>query len=141
MQGTSQTLTGCVVESGHGITHIVPVVNGYVIGSCIRTIPIAGRDITHFVQQAIRWHMLAAVTPLDGLDSPLNSQRAVLFVQAGLAVWIRCSSADCMLHADRERGEPVPAHMSLDTARLIKERHCYVASCKDKVRRQAHSPA
>ncbi|KAK9814862.1 hypothetical protein WJX73_000597 [Symbiochloris irregularis] len=84
-QGKRQTLTGCVVESGHGVTHIIPVVDGFVIGSCIRSIPLAGRDITLYIQKALR-----------------------------------------------ERGEPIPAHMSLDTARLIKEKHCYVSSDKDK---------
>ncbi|XP_036268621.1 actin-related protein 3B isoform X4 [Pipistrellus kuhlii] len=31
-----------------------PVVEGYVIGSCIKHIPIAGRDITYFIQQLLR---------------------------------------------------------------------------------------
>ena len=34
----------------------------------------------------------------------------------------------------RERGEPVPPEMSLDVARQIKERHCYIASDISKVR-------
>lgn len=47
-------LTGTVIDSGDGVTHIIPVVDGYVIGSCIKHIPIAGRDITGFVQQLLR---------------------------------------------------------------------------------------
>ena len=31
------------------MTHVIPVADGYVIGSCIKHIPIAGRDITHFI--------------------------------------------------------------------------------------------
>ena len=50
----SRTLTGCVVDSGDGVTHVIPVVDGYVIGSCIKHIPIAGRDITFFIQQLLR---------------------------------------------------------------------------------------
>merc|ERR1712072_1171822 len=42
-------LTGTVVDSGDGVTHIIPVADGYVIDSCIKHIPIAGRDITDFV--------------------------------------------------------------------------------------------
>lgn len=49
-----RTLTGTVIDSGDGVTHIIPVAEGYVIGSCIKHIPIAGRDITHFVQQLLR---------------------------------------------------------------------------------------
>jgi actin-related protein 3 len=75
------SLTGTVVDSGDGVTHIIPVADGYVIASNIKSIPIAGRDITSFVQQLLR-----------------------------------------------ERGEPVPPDMSLDVARQIKERHCYIAS-------------
>lgn len=79
-----RTLTGIVIDSGDGVTHAIPVVRhtqtnikhaarcleplcsligrcgclfqaeGYVIGSCIKHIPIAGRDITFFIQQLLR---------------------------------------------------------------------------------------
>jgi actin-related protein 3 len=44
------TLTGCVVDAGAGGTHVIPVAEGYVIGSAIRHIPLGGRDITAFIQ-------------------------------------------------------------------------------------------
>ncbi|WWC92032.1 uncharacterized protein L201_006986 [Kwoniella dendrophila CBS 6074] len=49
-----RTLTGVVIDSGDGVTHTIPVAEGYVIGSSIKHIPIAGRDITYFVQQLLR---------------------------------------------------------------------------------------
>jgi actin-related protein 3 len=49
-----RTLTGTVIDSGDGVTHVIPMAEGYVIGSSIKHIPIAGRDITSFVQQLIR---------------------------------------------------------------------------------------
>ncbi|KAL8714354.1 MAG: hypothetical protein Q9220_001687 [cf. Caloplaca sp. 1 TL-2023] len=49
-----RSLTGIVVDSGDGVTHIIPVAEGYVIGSSIKSIPIAGRDITYFVQSLLR---------------------------------------------------------------------------------------
>uniref|UniRef100_A0A8C1V9Q2 Actin related protein 3 n=1 Tax=Cyprinus carpio TaxID=7962 RepID=A0A8C1V9Q2_CYPCA len=49
-----RTLTGSVIDSGDGVTHVIPVAEGYVIGSCIKHIPIAGRDITYFTQQLLR---------------------------------------------------------------------------------------
>lgn len=93
-----RTLTGIVVDSGDGVTHVIPVVSimflirihkytkfslrnlwttpnillsmkflssffslffadkaeGYVIGSCIKHIPIAGRNITSFIQSLLR---------------------------------------------------------------------------------------
>ncbi|ELT88060.1 hypothetical protein CAPTEDRAFT_155340 [Capitella teleta] len=80
-----RTLTGTVIDSGDGVTHVIPVAEGYVIGSCIKHIPIAGRDITYFIQQLLR---------------------------------------------DREVG--IPPEQSLETAKAIKERFCYV--CPDIVK-------
>ena len=42
------------MDVGDGATHVVPVADGYVIGSSIKSIPIAGKDITLFVQQLMR---------------------------------------------------------------------------------------
>lgn len=53
-QVKERTLTGTVIDSGDGVTHVIPVAEGYVIGSCIKHIPIAGRDITYFIQQLLR---------------------------------------------------------------------------------------
>lgn len=49
-----RTLTGTVIDSGDGVTHVIPVAEGYVIGSSIKHIPLAGRDITAFVQNLMR---------------------------------------------------------------------------------------
>lgn len=46
--------TGCVIDSGDGVTHVVPVSHGYVIGSSIRHIPLAGRDVTEFVLSMLK---------------------------------------------------------------------------------------
>lgn len=48
------TISGVAVESGDGVTSIVPVAFGYTIGSAIRTIPVAGKDITRFVVQMLK---------------------------------------------------------------------------------------
>jgi len=53
-QVSERTLTGTVIDSGDGVTHVIPVAEGYVIGSCIKHIPIAGRDITNFIQLMLR---------------------------------------------------------------------------------------
>ncbi|KAJ6139558.1 Actin-related protein 3 [Penicillium samsonianum] len=51
---TDRSLTGTVIDSGDGVTHVIPVAEGYVIGSSIKSIPVAGRDITYFVQSLLR---------------------------------------------------------------------------------------
>jgi len=48
------SVTGTVIDSGDGVTHVIPVVDGYVIGSCIKHIPLAGRDVTNFMMQILR---------------------------------------------------------------------------------------
>lgn len=49
-----RVMTGTVVDSGDGVTHVIPVVDGYVIGSCIRHIPLAGSHITDFIVNMLR---------------------------------------------------------------------------------------
>jgi actin-related protein 3 len=49
-----QSLTGIVIDSGDGVTHVVPICDGFVIGSEIKHIPIAGRKITKFIEGMIR---------------------------------------------------------------------------------------
>ncbi|CAD6502523.1 BgTH12-05115 [Blumeria graminis f. sp. triticale] len=51
---SDRSLTGTVIDSGDGVTHVIPVAEGYVIGSSIKSIPIAGRDITYFIQSLLR---------------------------------------------------------------------------------------
>jgi actin-related protein 3 len=47
-------LTGTVIDSGDGVTHVFPVSDGFVIGSCVKHIPLAGKDITKFILQQMR---------------------------------------------------------------------------------------
>lgn len=49
-----RSLTGTVIDSGDGVTHVIPVAEGYVIGGAIKNIPLAGRDITLFIQSILR---------------------------------------------------------------------------------------
>ena len=53
-KASERTLTGVVIDSGDGVTHVIPVAEGYVIGSAIKHIPIAGRSITSFIQTILR---------------------------------------------------------------------------------------
>lgn len=41
-------MTGLVIDAGDGVTHVFPVCDSYVISSCVKNIPLAGRDITNF---------------------------------------------------------------------------------------------
>ncbi len=56
-----------MIDSGDGVTHVIPVAEGYVIGSCIKHIPLAGRTITSFVQQMMR-ERKEPIPPEDSLE-------------------------------------------------------------------------
>ena len=47
-------LTGTVCDSGHGVTHVIPIYQGQVIGSCIKHVPLAGEDMTNFFKKMLK---------------------------------------------------------------------------------------
>lgn len=49
-----KSLTGIIIESGDSDFHIVPFIDGLVIDSNIKHIPISGKKINEFMQQMIR---------------------------------------------------------------------------------------
>lgn len=63
------------MDVGDGATHVVPVADGYVIGSSIKSVPIAGKDVTLFVQQLMR------------VCSPCNSSSNCKLIGCAGIVW------------------------------------------------------
>eukprot|EP00842_Homolaphlyctis_polyrhiza_P001598 jgi/Hompol1/2439/HPOL_002944-RA len=51
---SSGRTTGVVLDSGDGVTHVVPVYEGFAIQNAVRRINVAGRDVTQYLQQLLR---------------------------------------------------------------------------------------
>ena len=106
-------MTGVVVDSGDGVTHICPVVEGFGLSNLTRRLDVAGRDITNYlikllflrgygestIRPGIHESALRFNRPFNPLDESNHSFPFLAFNK----------SAD------------------FDTVRQIKEKHCYVA--------------
>ena len=49
-----RSMTGTVIDSGDGVTHVIPVVHGYPISNAICHVPIAGREMTQFIADLLK---------------------------------------------------------------------------------------
>eukprot|EP01100_Stratorugosa_tubuloviscum_P003459 TRINITY_DN1844_c1_g1_i1.p1 TRINITY_DN1844_c1_g1~~TRINITY_DN1844_c1_g1_i1.p1 ORF type:complete len:426 (-),score=174.54 TRINITY_DN1844_c1_g1_i1:144-1421(-) len=83
-QVTERTLTGTVIDSGDGVTHVIPVAEGYVIGSSIKHIPIAGRDLTSFVQQLQRDREGNAIPSAESFEIAKRTKETYSYVAPDL---------------------------------------------------------
>lgn len=50
----SGRMTGLVVDSGHGVTNVVPVCEGYAIPQGIRRMNLGGTDLTDYMKKMLR---------------------------------------------------------------------------------------
>lgn len=86
-----------------------PQVDGYVIGSCIRHIPLAGRNITAFVQQLLR-DRKEPVPPEDSLEvaKAIKERHWCVLGPTGAAAAL-CSPAAAPATCARTRRRSLPS--------------------------------
>ncbi|KAH8823003.1 actin-related protein Arp3 [Flagelloscypha sp. PMI_526] len=101
-----RTLTGTVIDSGDGVTHVIPVAEGYVIGSAIKHIPIAGRDISQFVLNLMRERgEMTNVPPEDQLKVAAKVKENYSYVCQDIVKEFRKYDSDPMKYFERYEGE------------------------------------
>ncbi|KAJ9105010.1 Actin- protein 3 [Naganishia adeliensis] len=101
-----RNLTGVVIDSGDGVTHTIPVADGYVIGSSIKHIPIAGRNITEFVLNLLRDRgEQAHIPPEDQLRVAEKIKEDYTYVCQDIVKEIRKYDADPYKYFARYAGE------------------------------------
>lgn len=50
----SARTTGTVIDCGHGVTHAVPIYEGYAIPHAVLTMPIAGKALTKYMFEMLK---------------------------------------------------------------------------------------
>jgi len=112
---TDRSLTGTVVDSGDGVTHVIPCAEGYVIGSAIKHIPIAGRDISQFVLNLMRERgEMAVVPPEDHLKVASKVKENYSYVCQDIVKEFRKYDADPYNMFQRYTGEHTVTGRSYD---------------------------
>ena len=77
---SSGRTTGLVVDSGDGVTHVVPVYEGYSIPHAINRIDIAGRTLSEYVKKLILEHCGKDMASSSELDCVREIKEKLCFV-------------------------------------------------------------
>ena len=77
---SSGRTTGCVVDSGDGVTHIVPIYEGFSFPHAIFRLDLAGRDLTHRFVSTLKEHGNEFLMTSSGFEIVREMKEKVTYV-------------------------------------------------------------
>ncbi len=57
--------TGVVIDIGDGVSHIVPIFEGFALGHAIERVDLAGRDVTQYLKRLLRQNGIPMITTAE----------------------------------------------------------------------------
>lgn len=77
----SANMTAMVIDAGESATTLMPVVDGYLVSSAIQTLPIGGKQISLFIQQALRERESLFPSSVSAGESKFTSENSLLIAK------------------------------------------------------------